>query len=75
MFSQASEPGQDVPLLSPRGIWFCILETRVGSEEDRAKGGPALPPSHFLPVSSQVPSVPHSHQLIAIFCHTSLQSL
>lgn len=30
MFNQVPKPGPGVPLLSLRGIWFHILETRVG---------------------------------------------
>lgn len=65
MSSQVPKPGPGVPLLSPRGIWFHVLETRVGFEEDTAKGGPVL--SCHLPLPSS--------QLTGIFSPTSPQRL
>lgn len=65
MSSQVPKPGPGVPLLSLRGIWFHVLETRVGFEEDTVKGGPVL--SYHLLCSSS--------QLTGIFSPTSLQPL
>lgn len=65
MSGQVPKPGPDVPLLSPRGIWFHVLETRVGFEEDTAKGGPVLSYHLLFP----------SSQLTGIFSPTSLQPL
>lgn len=45
MSSQVPKPGPGVPLLSLRGIWLHVLETRMGFEEDTVKEGPALSPS------------------------------